>query len=183
MNEISQDHPEAVAYRHKCLGNYNGLCKIRAIGLQAGSCGEQGPGMMERECSAQEMEGDGTSVDHRNPSSEFQAAHQQRRRPGSDLTAEKPGKMPRTVVKLCADDHSVATIPESRKDQKNYTVEGAIGALQAIAGVDDDLLLDACDLLEDERKAKTFLALDAPLRKKWLLRKLRPATIPPTSES
>nr|GMD92015.1 L10-interacting MYB domain-containing protein-like isoform X1 [Ipomoea batatas] len=39
---------------------------------------------------------------------------------------------------------------------------------------DDDLLLDACDFLEDDNKAKVFLALDPGLRKKWLLRKLRP---------
>lgn len=61
----------------------------------------------------------------------------------------------------------------NKKTDKNYiAIERAIDALQAIPDLDDDLLLDACDLLEDERKAKTFLALDASLRKKWLLRKL-----------
>lgn len=53
-----------------------------------------------------------------------------------------------------------------------FAIENAIDALQAIPDIDDELLLDCCDLLEDERKAKTFLALDATLRKKWLLRKL-----------
>lgn len=57
---------------------------------------------------------------------------------------------------------------------KNYSaIESAIEALQEIPDIDDELLLDGCDLLEDERKAKTFLALDVNLRKKWLLRKLR----------
>ncbi|KAL2489933.1 uncharacterized protein Fot_43225 [Forsythia ovata] len=56
---------------------------------------------------------------------------------------------------------------------KNYiAIESAIEALQAIPDIDDEVLLDGCDLLEDERKAKTFLALDTTLRKKWLLRKL-----------
>ncbi|XP_010556714.1 PREDICTED: L10-interacting MYB domain-containing protein isoform X2 [Tarenaya hassleriana] len=54
------------------------------------------------------------------------------------------------------------------------TIENAVMAVQALPDMDEDLILDACDLLEDEVKAKTFLALDAKLRKKWLLRKLRP---------
>ncbi|XP_071730564.1 uncharacterized protein [Rutidosis leptorrhynchoides] len=59
------------------------------------------------------------------------------------------------------------------KTDKNYSaIEKAVDALQAISDIDDDLLLDGCDILEDEKKAKTFLALDASLRKKWLLRKL-----------
>lgn len=62
----------------------------------------------------------------------------------------------------------------SKEAGKNYSaIESAIEALQEIPDIDDELLLDGCDLLEDERKAKTFLALDVNLRKKWLLRKLR----------
>ncbi|KAI8019643.1 L10-interacting MYB domain-containing protein [Camellia lanceoleosa] len=52
------------------------------------------------------------------------------------------------------------------------SIAKAIDALQAISDIDDELLLDGYDLLEDERKAKAFLALDVNHRKKWLLRKL-----------
>ncbi|KAL8195892.1 hypothetical protein R6Q57_025382 [Mikania cordata] len=59
------------------------------------------------------------------------------------------------------------------KTDRNYSaIEKEIDALQAIPDIDDDLLLDGCDILEDEKKSKTFLALDASLRKKWLLRKV-----------
>ncbi|XP_044502905.1 uncharacterized protein LOC123223672 isoform X2 [Mangifera indica] len=53
-------------------------------------------------------------------------------------------------------------------------IETVIAAVQALPDMDEDFVLDACDFLEDEVKAKTFMALDVKLRKKWLLRKLRP---------
>lgn len=59
-------------------------------------------------------------------------------------------------------------------ETKTMAIEDAVEAIQALPDMDEELILDACDLLEDEIKAKTFLALDVKLRKKWLLRKLRP---------
>ncbi|KAF3773090.1 L10-interacting MYB domain-containing protein [Nymphaea thermarum] len=54
------------------------------------------------------------------------------------------------------------------KEVKNcQLVEKYISALSEIPGMDPDLFLAACDLLEDERKARTFLALNMDLRKRW----------------
>ncbi|MED6134393.1 hypothetical protein PIB30_117230 [Stylosanthes scabra] len=63
----------------------------------------------------------------------------------------------------------------NNKERNNYNspLENALSALQAMPDIDEELVMDACDLLEDERMAKIFLALDISLRKKWLLRKLR----------
>ncbi|XAR64801.1 hypothetical protein NMG60_11008641 [Bertholletia excelsa] len=69
---------------------------------------------------------------------------------------------------------AVTTLTKRKNDVNSVSVKDVIRALQAIPDIDEDLLLDACDFLEDERKARMFLALDESLRKKWLMRKLRP---------
>ncbi|KAL0459730.1 UNVERIFIED_CONTAM: hypothetical protein Slati_0600200 [Sesamum latifolium] len=73
---------------------------------------------------------------------------------------------------------AVSSLVDKRKEDDNpnaIPVELVVTAIQALPDMDEDLVLDACDFLEDEKKAKTFLALDVKLRKKWLLRKLRPS--------
>lgn len=173
--------PDACAYRDKVLCCYDDLRKIYSnmvdgnfISEDPGTCGIH---------DAQNLEGDAGCTDARSPSGDYHISHPLSKRPGT------PSHEPGPVSKLQKTDemqgvlsgHGIegATgdkIPISlgRSEQKSYTIEGAISALQEIPDIDDDVLLDGCDLLEDERKARTFLALDAPLRKKWLLRKLRP---------
>ncbi|XVE73371.1 hypothetical protein DITRI_Ditri11bG0112700 [Diplodiscus trichospermus] len=70
---------------------------------------------------------------------------------------------------------AVSSLTEKKDEGNSNTVsiENVIAAIQALPDMDEELILDACDFLEDEIKAKTFLALDVKLRKKWLLRKLR----------
>lgn len=73
----------------------------------------------------------------------------------------------------------VSSLTEKNKEEKNdnpnlASIENVIAAVQTLPEMDEELILDACDFLEDDIKAKTFMALDAKLRKKWLLRKLRP---------
>ncbi|KAF5785290.1 putative Myb/SANT-like domain-containing protein [Helianthus annuus] len=63
---------------------------------------------------------------------------------------------------------------EGEENQNSIDVENVIASVQALPDMDDDFILDACDFLEDDNKAKTFLALDVRLRRKWLIRKLRP---------
>ncbi|KAL5560952.1 hypothetical protein UlMin_030699 [Ulmus minor] len=72
---------------------------------------------------------------------------------------------------------AVSSLSDKRRnDDNSISIESVVEAVQALPEMDEDLVLDACDFLEDEKKAKTFMALDVKLRKKWLLRKLRPQT-------
>lgn len=68
---------------------------------------------------------------------------------------------------------AVSALSSEKINDNSVSIECVIEAVQALPDMDEDLILDACDFLEDERKAKTFLALDVKLRKKWLIRKLR----------
>ncbi|KAK3211167.1 hypothetical protein Dsin_015873 [Dipteronia sinensis] len=89
--------------------------------------------------------------------------------PGRPSKAHKSGnEMQNDLLEMAAGDVS------QKENKSRIALESAIDALQAIPELDDELLLDAYDLLEDEKKAKTFMALDFTLGKKWLLRKLRP---------
>lgn len=67
----------------------------------------------------------------------------------------------------------VTSLTKKPKKENSVSMEDVVDVLQAMPDMDDDLLLDACDFLEDEKKGRMFLALDASLRKKWLMRKLR----------
>ncbi|GAU28812.1 hypothetical protein TSUD_21490 [Trifolium subterraneum] len=68
---------------------------------------------------------------------------------------------------------AVTSLTKKTKKEDNFSVGNVITVLQAIPDLDDDLILDACDFLEDEKRARMFLALPAHLRKKWLLKNLR----------
>lgn len=174
MNKILQEHPDALMYRDKFLGYYTNLCKIFGNVVDKvviGQCTAE----TDHENLEIKMDGNG----HLQLTSRDIQISEQRKRPLETISSDRglDKKVHRTensVQKTLSEMAGVVTRLMNMKQHNNYkVVEGAIDALQAIPEIDDDLMLDACDLLEDEKKAKTFLALDVTLRKKWLLRKLR----------
>ncbi|XP_028807106.1 uncharacterized protein LOC114761834 isoform X2 [Neltuma alba] len=94
--------------------------------------------------------------------------------PPDSKPLDKKRKKDQRIRKALSDMADAVKKLMNKKDNSNdRSFQNAISALQAMPDIDEELVMDACDLLEDERKAKTFLALDVSLRKKWLLRKLR----------
>ncbi|THG00043.1 hypothetical protein TEA_018104 [Camellia sinensis var. sinensis] len=170
-----QEHTDAIAYKNKTLGYYNDLCilfgsKIADRGL---SCQDMGT---EIDYKALEIEMDQASGCIQIPLLDVDTSDRGKKRPtkmpsvsGRSRKVQKTGE---EIQEPCIDTTSVVTRLVKKQEKSYDSIANAIDALQAISDIDDELLLDGCDLLEDERKAKTFLALDVNLRKKWLLRKL-----------
>ena len=161
------------------MGNYGDLCKIFGIGMldESFSCQDLS---MEIDPTIIEVKMDGASEDSQFFVSVPEIPDQGRKRqtavPSAMEDSRKAQKTMEGMQEEALDEMTgmVTTLVNNKDDKNSISIESAIDALQAIPDIDDDLLLDACDLLEDDKKAKTFLALDVTLRKKWLLRKLRP---------
>ncbi|KAA8525642.1 hypothetical protein F0562_007476 [Nyssa sinensis] len=171
-----KDQPDAISYRDKILEHYNDLCMIFGSGTMDVQLSCQGPGI-ETDHHPLDMEMIEIPGDIQIPIMDLVTSDQGKKRPTLTPVLGHSSKVQKIVKgemqEAFTDMAGVVTKLVNKKAYKNdISIESTIDALQAIPDIDDELLLDACDLLEDERKAKTFLALDATLRKKWLLRKL-----------
>ncbi|THG14186.1 hypothetical protein TEA_020279 [Camellia sinensis var. sinensis] len=169
------EHPDAIAYKNKTLGYYNDLCILFGSGIADGglSCQDMGT---EIDYNALEIEMDQVSGCIQIPLLDVDTSDRGKKRPtkmpsvsGRSRKVQKTGE---EIQEPCTDTTSVVTRLVKKQEKSYDSIANAIDALQSISDIDDELLLDGCDLLEDERKAKTFLALDVNLRKRWLLRKL-----------
>lgn len=168
-----QEYPDVAAYRDKHLGIYINLCKIFSFRVSNGNVDEL---LSDLQTTYNPLQFNEEGLQQ--PSAEVEETHQQRKRSMNSSLESNGTKIPR---RGCAIDHPCSTAAEFtlepvvglRVQNRTYSIEDAIIAAEGISGMDENLLLEACKLFQDERKAKTFLALEGSLRKKWLLRKLR----------
>ncbi|XP_050215415.1 uncharacterized protein LOC126666630 isoform X2 [Mercurialis annua] len=169
--------PHAIAYRNKVLENFINLCQIQSKEVSNISDHDL---HVQTENDFQEVAVDVLLEDVNFPVENIQMSDQQRKRPFiAPSDNEESCKVQRIDKEMQKALSGIAGAVENtslnmKVNGNSGTIECAIDALQAIPDIDDELLLDACDLLEDDKKARTFLALDSTLRKKWLVRKLRP---------
>ncbi|XP_065850849.1 L10-interacting MYB domain-containing protein [Euphorbia lathyris] len=171
-----QEQPDAIYYRNRILENYVDLCLIQRNELS--NIGNSQDLQLQPENYPQEIGlDDGLLEDVHLQIEDIQVLDQHRNRPttpSDDERSSKVQKLGNNEMQKAPSETAKTLLSNKESKNNSITIESAISALQAIPDIDDDLLFDACDLLEDDKKAKTFLALDSNLRKKWLLRKLRP---------
>lgn len=141
-----KEHPEAVAYRERTLDGYCDLCLI---------FGNESKNARDLEMS-----------------------HQRKKRKSATLsTSALTRKAQRTIEEMqgAVEDKPREVKPfVGSEEEKDYSsIERIVSALQTVPDMDDELFLEACELLEDERNAKMFVAMDVTARRKWLLKKLQ----------
>ncbi|TKY61746.1 polyubiquitin protein [Spatholobus suberectus] len=184
---ISTVHPDARQYMTRPLPYYKDLCVICDPNFDEKESllpqdKHQNAVDFKTECPSTSQSGQSPITPNSNEeqfSGVNELAHigQKQRRQSekcSDSTSPKKSRNDEQGMAVALHEMAaVVSTVSAKKTDNSMSIENVIEAVQALPDMDDDLVLDACDFLEDERKAKTFLALDAKLRKKWLIRKLR----------
>lgn len=107
---------------------------------------------------------------------EFEIPDQRKRRKmdASSMYSSRKKPNPNQEILHAFDEKPVIVKTSFNHEDHHYysSIESIVDALQAIPGMDDVLFLDASKLLEDEKSAQMFVAMDVSQRRKWLLRKL-----------
>ncbi|CAL9026230.1 unnamed protein product [Prunus brigantina] len=188
-NKYIKAHPSFRMYRNKAMPYYSDMCIIcgneaRILKKATSSCNlALDKGTLAKKTDGEAMPIVDKHYAHGKPlgSSSVKNLSDQKKRhcPQIPETLQQSKKARRTdgVVAIKAlEDMAVvvSSLKKKLKKEESVSIEKVIGVLKSIPDIDDDLLLDACDFLENEGRARMFLALDAALRKKWLMRKLRP---------
>ncbi|XP_021899032.1 uncharacterized protein LOC110815515 isoform X1 [Carica papaya] len=172
-----KDYPEAITYRGTNLGTYKDLCRIFGGEVRLPRSSSLGVQMMGRN-SPMNMGVDGVFIDSQIPASELEISNRKRRKStNSSISAprkvRRPNKeMPETLAKKSDMIKKSVTYEDDGGDCSS--IKSVVDALQAIPGMDDDLFLEACKLLQYDRQVSMFVQMNIRQRRKWLLRKLRP---------
>uniref|UniRef100_A0A2N9GKK1 Myb/SANT-like domain-containing protein n=1 Tax=Fagus sylvatica TaxID=28930 RepID=A0A2N9GKK1_FAGSY len=168
-----KEHPDAIAYRDKILDDYCDLCLIYGNESRNGRLSYSDI-KMEINTNTLVMGIDDLIGDIQSPAMEFEISRQRRKRKSATLsTSACVQKVQRTIKEEIQEPCVIKTYLGTEEDKDYSSIECIVAALQTVPDMDDELFLEACELLEDERKAKMFVAMDITARRKWLLKKLR----------
>ncbi|XP_028059920.1 uncharacterized protein At2g29880-like [Camellia sinensis] len=161
-----EEHPDAVAYKDIILENYCDLSIIFGDEIHDGTSSYLCP-EMNIDDNALKMGMDGIFGALKSPAIDNEVSNGRKRRQSTTpLSSTRGRKIKKTREEL-------QEAGRSNTVDRNYSsIESIVDALQAIPDMHDELFLDACDLLEDEKKAKAFVKMDILHRKKWLLQNL-----------
>ncbi|KDP23537.1 hypothetical protein JCGZ_23370 [Jatropha curcas] len=170
-----KEHPGAIKYRDRILSSYNDLCMIYGNGVLVGRLSNYGA-KMEIDNNDLDMGLDDIYGDALYPTGEFEVSDYRKKwKPTTSSTSVASRKVQRQNLTypeaLGRKAHIVKTM-EGKKEKEYISIEVIVDALQAIPDMDDELFLEACQLLENEKKAKVFVGMDVNQRRKWLFKKL-----------
>ncbi|XP_015570640.2 uncharacterized protein LOC8285537 isoform X2 [Ricinus communis] len=170
-----KEHPGANKYRNRILSSYNDLFMIYGNEAPVGRFRHSGSSM-EIDWNTRDMGLAGIFGDALYRTEEFEISdHRKKRKTIATSTSAAHRKVQRQNMEdpevLARKAHMIKT-SGSKEEKEEVSIEAIVNALQTIPDMDDELFLEACQLLEDEKKAKVFVAMDVNQRRKWLYRKL-----------
>lgn len=176
-----QEHPDLISCRDKIVDSYNDLHTIFSNGAPQGRSSCLGMKMemeMEMENNIANPGMDDSFYDMQSPAREFETSDRRKKRKSGTSKSACTRKVLRTVKQDMQESidkkpGSANRWAKEEEDEDYCSIERVVAALETVPDMNDELFLEACELLEDERKAKMFVAMDITARKKWLLRKLR----------
>ncbi|XP_030481628.2 L10-interacting MYB domain-containing protein [Cannabis sativa] len=173
-----KEHPNFQTYRNKAMAFYTDMCAIcrnegtlRKERKDPPSCSTP---ILKKEATEEKESGDPMPTMNKTGSHEKKRGHLEVTPTSQTYELEQridENDVGDSFIEMAA---AVSSFTKKQKEEKPVSIENVIRVLQSIPDIDDDLLLDGCDFLEDEKRARIFLALDSTLRKRWLIRKLRP---------
>ncbi|XP_065635825.1 uncharacterized protein LOC112039044 [Quercus suber] len=151
-----KEHPDAVTYRDKILDDYCDLCLIYD----------------------NESQNSRSSYFKFHTETSMKKHRRRKRKSAPSSTSACIQRVRRTIKKETQEAVEgkpcvVKTYLGTEEDKDYSSIECIAAALQTVPDMDDEIFLEACELLEDEREAKMFVAMDVTARRKWLLKKLR----------
>ncbi|XP_065852437.1 uncharacterized protein [Euphorbia lathyris] len=168
-----KEHPGAIKYKDRVLNSYSDLCMIYGNESPVGSSSYSGTEMeIHSNIADMGLESDDMFEDATNPTGEFETLnHRRKRKLINSSSSVGSRKVQRQKME---NPEAVGLKPNmgSVKVKECMSIEVIVDALQAIPGMDDELFLEACKLLEKEKNAKVFVAMDVNQRRKWLFKKL-----------
>ncbi|XP_024020200.1 uncharacterized protein LOC112091263 isoform X2 [Morus notabilis] len=171
-----REHSQAIPYEDGIMDSYEEL--LTSFGYEVPNGRENLNIKREVENDALKVGMDDIFCDLKSPAKEFEISDwRKKRKPTTSSRSARSKKVQRTIeereetfdVKPGLANWLVGCL----EGNDNCSIETIVAALETVPDMNDELFLEACELLEDERKAKMFVAMDVTARKKWLLRKLR----------
>ncbi|GMN43804.1 hypothetical protein TIFTF001_013003 [Ficus carica] len=166
---------DAMAYEDGIMDSFE---ELFTFGYEFSNGGENLNIKREFENDTLAAEMDDIFCDLQSPAREFKISDRRKKR--KPATSSKPScsrKVQRSIkeeIEEAFEENSGSRIWNAGCVEENdyCSIERVVAALETVPDLSDELFLEACKLLEDEREAKMFVAMDATARKKWLLRKL-----------